>query len=484
MMTQKMFNILIILPLLFGCGGSSDSDLSSTGTSSGQDSTMALTVDSTIPISRNNRVIYEMNLYDFTSQGTLAAATAKIQSLKKLGIDIIWVMPIHQRGIIGKVGSLGSPYAPKDYYSVNSDFGTLDDFKTFVSTAHDYGIEVWLDWVPDHTSMDATWITEHPEYYLTENGQFVHPSNYSDVYQLNMESTDTQNAMIAAMEYWIDQADIDGFRCDYVSSPQIPAVFWKRAIPLLKSHKTGKTITVMGEADFTDQTRLYNCGFDFDYAWAFNTNLRDIGSTANAITLKADCNSLVSNSNYTTLDRMVYLTNHDDTDNSMNYISYMGNNTYPFTVLEFTLYGMPLLYNGQEIYYTKLMNIFERDPIDWYNNINVKMQNTIRTLIALKHTQKALANGASAERGSVTFLNTDKNSVLAYIRKKDDNEVLIVLNLGSATTVKVSGITAGKYTQWINSSTIAKNISSKSINLSDDSSIYLDNNGYVVYVLH
>lgn len=476
-------NLLIALPLLFGCGSASDSTSETTNTPAGQDTTVTISVDNTSAISRSNRVIYELNLYDFTTQGTLQAATQKITSLRKLGVDIIWLMPIHQRGVTGKVGTLGSPYASKDYYSVNSDFGSLTDLVSFVKTAHDNGMEVWLDWVPNHTAMDAVWVTEHPEYYLKSNGQFVHPNNYGDVYQLNMSSATTQDAMIAAMEYWIEKADIDGFRCDYVSSPQIPGSFWKRAIPALKSYKRGKSVTVMGEADFGDQTRLYDCGFDFDYAWGFNTNLRNVGATANAATLQADCKALVNNSKYTTMDRMVYLTNHDDTDNGSNYLTYMGNNVYPFTVLIFTLYGMPLLYNGQEIGYTKLMSIFERAPIDWNNNLNVKMQNTIRTLTALKHTQPALANGTAAERGNISFLTADRSSVLAYIRQKGTNTVLVVLNLGTAASFKVSGIPTGNYVQWMNSATISKGILGTKVKLNDTSSISLESNGYAVYVL-
>jgi len=443
---------------------------------------VTLPVGNSTPVSNDNRVIYELNLYDFTKEGTFDAATKRLESLKSLGVDIVWLMPVHQRGVTDKCGTLGSPYASKDYYSVNSDFGTIDNMKAFVDKAHSLGIRVWLDWVANHTSTDAVWTTEHPEYYTKSNGNFVHPNDYPDVYQLAMESETVQNAMIEAMRYWIMNADIDGFRCDYISSPHIPSSFWQRAIPALKQAKPGKEITFLGESDFTDVTRLYGCGFDYDYAWGFNSKLQKAASLSDVTTLKSDCMALVGDTRYqTSLDRMIYLTNHDLNAYSGTEFTLFKNNVYPLTVLSFTLYGMPLLYNGQEIGYNSQMSIFERAPIEW-NSVNSKMNNTIRTLCALKHTQKALSNGES--RGSVKFLTCDKSSILAYVRKSGNNEVLVILNMGGATTVKIDAVTPGNYISWIDSDNISKEIKGKKITISADSKFTLGNNGYKVFVLN
>ena len=244
----------------------------------------------------NQNVIYELDLYNFTSAGTLAAAQDRLDYLQDLGIDIIWLMPIHPRGIQGRIGSLGSPYAPRDYHAVNSDFGTLADLQAFVSAAHQRGMQVWLDWVANHTAKDNVWITQHRNYY---NSTLTSPNGYGDVYQLDYSKEATQLAMIEAMEYWIDQADIDGFRCDYISSNTIPTNFWTRAIKALKEYKPGKTITVLGEGDmansvprsFVDGTMTMHGVFN--RLWS-TIRIIPLGCSISAATWWETCDSLTS----------------------------------------------------------------------------------------------------------------------------------------------------------------------------------------------
>lgn len=446
-----------------------------------------LNVDNTKPISTDNRVIYELNLFNFTSAGTLSAAEARLPELNKLGIDIVWLMPIQTRSTQGKIGSLGSPYALRNYTEVNPKHGTMADFQSFVSKAHELGMEIWLDWVPNHTGLDNVWVTEHPEYYETKNGEIVHPNNYGDVYQLNYGNADLQKAMIDAMIYWIKNADIDGFRCDYVSSPKIPASFWQKAIPEIRAAGGSKYIWMLGEADFAaDAKALLSVGFDYDYAWGYHDRIKNLlGTNSSAIGVKNQSKSLIVNGNYANMDRMVYLTNHDDIgDNfSANYFNYWNTNVPPLTVVEFTLYGMPLLYNGQEIGYRKVQNYFNKDVINW-SNPNKQIQNTIRTLIALRHTQKALASGQKKEeRPKTTFLETDNSSVLAYTKKQDDNEVLVVVSFAnSATQVQISGITAGTYELWLNKESIAKETTKETCELEETKTLTLPQKGYLVYV--
>ena len=481
---KKVYSLLPLLLLslsIWGCSGGNEIEKGKEEGNS--DNNIALNFDYTRPLTDDNKVIYELNLYDFTKAGTLQAATQRLDELNKLGIDIVWLMPIHDRGDVGKIGSLGSPYAAKDYYSVNPDFGSLDDLVSFVATAHAKSMKVLLDWVPNHTAMDAVWVKEHPEYYTQKDGVIVHPNNYGDVYQLNMNKEQTQNAMIRAMEYWIKEANIDGYRCDYIASSAIPASFWTKANPALKSIKSD--LIMLGEADFMDAKRLFNTGFNYDYAWKFHDQLKNIGTSADAAALKKAAQELVDNSNYTQMDRMVYLTNHDDNENNFrsNYIQYMGNNRYPLTVLEFTLYGMPLLYNGQENGYTKVMNYFEREPINW-DEVDAKMNNTVRSLVALRHTSKALSSGIAENRAKVEFLTVSHPSVLAYKKVKDGEEVLVVLNLGGQSVqVTIDGITTGTYIQWIDSRTIQTRTDGKEINLSTSSKISLESKGYAVFVL-
>jgi glycosidase len=426
----------------------------------------------------NQNVIYELDLYNFTSQGTLAAAQQRLDYLKDLGIDIIWLMPIHPRGVLGRIGSLGSPYAPRDYHAVNSDFGTMADLQAFVAAAHQRGMQVWLDWVANHTAKDNVWITQHRDYY---NSTLTSPNGYGDVYQLDYSKEATQVAMIEAMEYWIDQADIDGFRCDYISSNTIPTAFWTRAVKALKEYKPGKTITMLGEGDMANSvSRLLVCGWDYDYAWGFQSSLVNNKNNPNGVLNQ--CRNLVGDLRFINTSRMVYLTNHDQNYNTtMN--SQYGNNVYAFTVLTFTLYGMPMLYNGQETGYlmSRKLDYFNRTPINW-NSVDNKMLNTVKALTALKHSCDALIdNGDRA--AEVTFLTTGNNNLVAYTRHHNSQTALVLLNLGtSAVNTTVSGLEAGEWKRAIDVNNIADGLTAIPVTLNATQSFSIPAGGFQVYV--
>lgn len=426
----------------------------------------------------NQNVIYELDLYNFTSQGTLAAAQQRLDYLKDLGIDIIWLMPIHPRGVLGRIGSLGSPYAPRDYHAVNSDFGTMADLQTFVAAAHQRGMQVWLDWVANHTAKDNVWITQHRDYY---NSTLTSPNGYGDVYQLDYSKEATQVAMIEAMEYWIDQADIDGFRCDYISSNTIPTAFWTRAVKALKEYKPGKTITMLGEGDMANSvSRLLVCGWDYDYAWGFQSSLVNNKNNPNGVLNQ--CRNLVGDLRFINTSRMVYLTNHDQNYNTtMN--SQYGNNVYAFTVLTFTLYGMPMLYNGQETGYlmSRKLDYFNRTPINW-NSVDNKMLNTVKALTAMKHSCDALIdNGDRA--AEVTFLTTGNNNLVAYTRHHNSQTALVLLNLGtSAVNTTVSGLEAGEWKRAIDVNNIADGLTAIPVTLNATQSFTIPAGGFQVYV--
>ena len=480
---KKHFWILAFAVLALCAGCSSKEEAESPDDDLNKET--ALDVDNTKAIGDNNRVIYEMNLYNFTSQGTLSAAEQKLSDLRTLGIDIVWLMPIQTRSTEGKIGSLGSPYALHDYTAVNPDHGTLSDFKSFVNKAHSLGMEVWLDWVPNHTGLDHVWVTEHPDYYKYSGGKIVHPNNYSDVYQLDYDNAQMRNAMQQAMIYWITNANIDGFRCDYVSSPNLPADFWSATIPKLQE-AAGRKIWMLGESDFQpEKPALLTVGFDYDYTVGYHYRLKaNVGKSESASKLKTQCRSLVVNGAYANMDRMVYLTNHDDIgDNfSQNYFGFFGNNVAPLTVVEFTLYGMPLLYNGQEIGYRKVQNYFNRDVINW-SSPDKRLQNTIRTLVALRHTQAALGSGTKDERPATIFLECSNTAFMAYKKEKGDNTVLVVISLAAdSATCEVKNIDEGIYTQWLNSETITDKIVKKDVKLTSTTSFSLPKKGYSVYV--
>ena len=422
-----------------------------------------------------HRVIYELNVGSFTKEGTFSAAASKLSDLKSLGIDVVWLMPIYKRD-----GGLNSPYAASDFKTPNPSYGNVNDLKNFVSTAHKLNMEVWLDWVPNHTANNHPWLKQHPEYYAKD----LHPF-YSDVSQLNYENNDLRNEMTGILKYWIDEADIDGYRCDFISSPYIPNDYWTKTIPLLKSYKEGKTITMLGESDFTDATRLFGTGWDYDYAWWFQETAlwKTMGDTSHANNLKKVCDQLANDKRYSELDRMVYLTNHDVNCNHNVMLSSMyGDNKYSFTVLIFTLYGMPLIYNGQEIGGEQILNYFSDSKINW-DKYDSKMYNTIRTLSAMKHTIDAFKDGKNMNsRGVINWIEYS-GSVAAYIRKNGDSEALVVLNLGDKTDITLKGVTEGTYVKWLDSQTIEKGVSQEDVQLSSSPKKKKKKRGYLVYIL-
>ncbi len=429
------------------------------------------------------QVIYEMNIGSFTAEGTLAAASQRLSELKRNGVDIVWLMPIYPRG-----GGINSPYAATDFMAVNPAYGTVADLKAFVSSAHAIGMKVWLDWVPNHTATNATWVTTHPEYYTKDaTGAMVHPNNYGDVYQLDYSNAGLVAAMNDGLKFWIDQADVDGYRCDYVSSAGIPVSYWQATIPMLKAYRSGKEITMMGESDFSDITTLQAAGFDYDYAWGFQEKLQTYGASgAYANPLITYSKDLVAKSKAMSVSRMVYLTNHDQ---NWNYdlktlTQKYGQNKYLLTVLSYTLWGMPLLYNGQEIGGDQPLNYFEDTKIDW-SQPDQKMLNTVRTLAAIKHSQAALHDAKeAAANADISFLTTVNANqyVTAYQRTLGTSEVLVLLNSATtAQTALLSGI-SGTYSLWLNSDSIAKGVSRHTKTFGGSLSVSIPAKGYLVYV--
>ena len=428
-----------------------------------------------------HKVIYELNVGMFTAEGTFKAAQQKLGELKTLGVDIVWLMPVYPRG------ASNSPYAPTNFKKTNPKYGTVSDLKDFVGKAHELKMEVWLDWVPNHTANEADWVTEHPEYYGW-NGQkeFRHPSSgsitYSDVWQLNYYREDLKAAMSDALKFWINEADIDGYRCDYVSSPQIPASYWNEVITEIKGYKPGKNISFLGEADIVnDATGLQKVGFDYDYAWGYQSSLAAYGTGVYSSTLKVNAEKLIDGSKNMAFGRMLYVTNHDQNwnESKKTLTQKYGDNRYPLTVLAYTLYGMPLIYNGQETGGNQALDYFADTKIDW-NARDAKMKNTLRTLTALKHDVAALA-----DKAEVTWVasNPVNANVLAFTRKAGDSEVLVVLNMATAKTeVTLTGLAAGEWSLWLNSETISQGVSRSKANLTATSSFTVEGKGYKVYV--
>ncbi|MFZ5617715.1 MAG: alpha-amylase family glycosyl hydrolase [Pseudomonadota bacterium] len=366
-----------------------------------------------------NAVLYQLNTRQFTDEGTFSAAEGELPRLKKLGADIIWLMPIHPIGEKNRKGSLGSPYSVKDYYGVNPEFGTLDDLKSFVETAHSLGMHVILDWVANHTSWDNALVAEHPDWYERNwKGEF-HPTpwwDWSDIIDLDYAHPGVREYMTNAMNYWVKEAGVDGFRCDVAG--YVPLDFWENARRELDEIKP-----VFMLAEF-EQRDVHARAFDATYAWGLSNAIQAIAKG------KADVGALFGfyseNESAWPKDayRMAFTSNHDynswhGTDRDL-YRDALG----AAIVLTFVGEGVPLIYNGQEAGNERRLAFFEKDPIEWRDHPNREL---LTKLSALKHETKALWNGAAGAQ-MVSVVNSAPMKVLSFVRFGEEDGVFAVIN--------------------------------------------------------
>lgn len=416
------------------------------------------------PVSSKNRVIYEINVRNYSAAGTFKAVQTDLPRLKELGADIIWLMPIHPIGQEKKNGSLGSPYAVQDYKAINPDLGSEQDFKDLIKAAHALSIDIWMDWVANHTAWDHDWVTSHLNYYAEKNGQRPYaPNGWEDVAQLDYNNAQLREAMIDAMKYWVREFDIDGYRCD--AATFVPLPFWTQARTEVDAIKQ---ITWLCEGD----NAAYMKVFDYDYAWAFNDALNEFGTGSDISGLVSACQALNNNPAYQKKGRMLYLTNHDLNAHHGTEFSRYGANVLPLTVLYYTIYDMPLVFYGQETGRNQVMSLFDKDPLNWepanknFNTLFTKLSN-------LKRTQPALEDGE--KRGKLSIIPTSNPNVFVYSRKRDLNEVLVLLNFNNApVNFKWSStFPSGTFTDFL---TGEKKIFSK------ESTVFLPEKGYSIFV--
>lgn len=408
------------------------------------------------PAWAENAVLYECNVRQFSPEGNFAGVASQLQRLKDLGIDILWLMPIHPIGEKNRKehpGDLGSPYSVRDYYAVNPDFGSLADFKNLVSRAHQTGLKVIMDWVPNHTAWDAVWMQEHPDYYTRINGQFTTPLNehgaptdWDDCADLNYDNPELRKAMIEAMQYWIREADIDGYRVDMAGL--VPNDFWAQVRPALDSIKQ---VFMLGE--WQDEPAHFTSCFNANYGWKW----KDV--TKNIAAGRQDARALDSllqylNGFYPPGYVQVYFTqNHDENSWTGTETGLYGDAADAFNVLMFTWQGMPMLYNGQEDAMNQRLAFFKKDPILWNQYIKTPFY---QNLCDLKHRNKALRSGKNG--GAVEKIPTNKDGqVYAFTREKEGARVVVVLNLGKTpctVTLNPDTRTVGSYLNLFGASTI------------------------------
>jgi len=415
-------------------------------TSSVQKSAQTTSVENPLSWS-DDAVMYEVNVRQYTPEGTFNAFAEHLPRLKELGVEILWFMPIHPIGEKNRKGSLGSYYSIRDYKAVNPEFGTFDDFKSLVSKAHEMGFKVIIDCVANHTSWDNVWMEDHKDWFSQDSLGNVIPPNpdWSDVADLNYDNAGMRNAMLDAMKYWVRDADIDGYRCDYAGG--VPTYFWEEARASLDSIKP---VFMLDEDQ--DHLDLLNKAFNCNYGWTMHHTMNEIYSGKKSV---ADIKSYFAQID-TTYPKGTYplefTSNHDENSHNGTVYERLGDAVKTFAVLSFTVPGMPLIYSGQEAGLNKRLKFFDKDQIDWTRDPS--MTELYSKLIALKKNNKALWNGLAG--GKIEFLETSSpEKLLAFKREMDENSVVVIMNLSKENLEgTVPSLGENEYTDYFTSQKI------------------------------
>ncbi|MCE5206103.1 MAG: alpha-amylase [Porphyromonadaceae bacterium] len=367
-------------------------------------------------------VIYEVNTRQYTPEGTFSAFAANLPRLKELGVDILWFMPIQPIGEKDRKGTLGSYYSIKNYTGVNTEFGTLEDFKAVVRKAHDLDMKVILDWVANHTSRDAEWVDAHPDWYIRDSlGNLNVMYDWTDIAQLDYNQQPMRTAMIAAMQYWIRETGIDGFRCDVAG--EIPTDFWTAAKDSLTV--LNPDIFLLAEAE---KPELNEAVFDAYYAWDFHHKMNMVAQgKENVDSLRISLQRMHERFSSQAIP-MFFTSNHDENSWNGTEFERMGGAAKTFAALTYMLPGMPLIYSGQEAGFNRRLQFFEKDQIDWtdpqgFSGFYKKLNAFKKQHSALKTPEKA---GEMEE-----IVNDRPENVWSFRRTDAEDEVVAVFNLSN-----------------------------------------------------
>lgn len=387
-------------------------------------------------------VLYELNVRQFTPEGTLRAAGERLEALKNLGVDAIWLMPIYPIGKEGRKGSLGSYYSIQDYCRVNPEFGTMKDFDAFVRKCHKLGMKVILDWVANHTARDAKWVKSKPaDWYEREaDGSPKVPWDWTDTAKLNYENRQVWQGQIDSMRYWLEKHSIDGFRCDMAML--VPIEFWQEVSRQLRSIKPD--LMMLAEAE--EQNLFWEGAFNACYGWKVHHLMNDVAQQRCRITVLRDWIYADRNEYPRSAIRMSFTSNHDENSWSGSEFERMGDAHKIMAALSFLMpQSLPLIYTGQEVGYDHSFAFFERDPLpDYTPNAYTEFYTK---LCHMKHNNPALRSG---EMGG-EFIEIHSNAedcLMLLVREVEGNRVVAIMNL-SPYTVQAkfcTGIYSSTYT--------------------------------------
>jgi glycosidase len=404
-------------------------------------------------------VIYEVNMRAFSSTGDLQGVINRLTEIKALGINTIWLMPIYEEGILN---SVHSPYSVKDYKKVSTEYGSLADLRALTTQAHQLGMSVILDWVANHTSWDNAWITDHPDWYSQNTaGNIIIPpgTNWNDVADLNFNVPAMKLAMIDAMKYWVLEANVDGFRCDYADG--VPFDFWQQAITSLNAIPN-RDLLFLAEGTRADH---YNAGFNLTYGWNFYTACKNVwGGTTSASLYNTHLSEYTNTP--TGNHKIRFTTNHDESAWDASPWSLFNGKAGALAASVSTIFmgGVPLIYTGQEVGRSTTTPFFTNSPINW--TINQDMLQAYKDLLAFHN------ESAAARKGSISNYVNSAN-VLCIKKTLGTENVVIIVNVRNFTqTFNVPSPLTGAWTNAISNSSYTLN---NTINLTPYQYIILKN---------
>ncbi|MCS2163652.1 alpha-amylase family glycosyl hydrolase [Scandinavium sp. H11S7] len=393
-----------------------------------------------------NATIYQVNIRQFTPEGTFRSFEEHLLRIKELGIDIIWLMPIHPIGIKGRKGSLGSGYSVRDYFGVNEEFGTLDDFKHLVNSIHDLGMYIILDWVANHSALDNALTTTHPEWYSrNKSGNFMPTPWYDwdDIIEFNYDNAGLREYMTGALTFWVRETGIDGYRCDVAGF--VPLDFWENARRELDNIKP---VFMLAEWESRD---LLKKSFDMVYSWSLWEKMLEAINHKNIAPLvewmghqtKAFPRDGIS---------MSFIENHDKNAWEGNQFSNFGDGLEAAIILTVMVKGMPLIYGGQEAGLAHSLKFFDKDSIHWQES---RIGELYKSLFQLKHLNRALWNASSG--GDMVRINHNhEDKAIAFSREKEGHAILAMVNFSDETVCLnlANPDCQGEFVDWFSKETV------------------------------
>ena len=376
-------------------------------------------VNAPMPLWALQSNIYEVNVRQYTKEGSFAAFGKSLPRLKEMGVQILWFMPITPISLVDRKGKLGSYYAVQDYKGINPEFGTMEEWKQLVNDAHKMGFKVIIDWVPNHTGADNGWLIRHPDFFTKgKDGKPVPAFDWTDTRDLNYDNRELRDSMIDAMKWWVNQSDIDGFRCDVAG--EVPDDFWQTCITELRKVKE---LFMLAEGD---KGSLHRDGFNCSYPWDMYQAMKRIAAGNSNVTAIDSVLQRQDSSFPAGAARMYFTSNHDENSwNKADYGTMPGQKHAPFAVFTQTMRNsLPLIYSGQEEPVLDSISFFYKNPIRFGKFARSKFY---RKLLLLRQSNAALAVDANFKKVNVG----SEKALYAYTREKEGHRVFVILNLSN-----------------------------------------------------